>query len=801
MDPVIQHILRENAILLTLEVHDNEALVPWLAAVLEPVGLKVETSAAGKSHHSTAHLLIFASRNGEALVLEAERCGLLKPAQHPRFSSPPLQPLGTGTAALAACLAAAPPDRHRLAEALPPAVLQSEPHNAALAHLRHLITRALTPADIVMLTHQVLEDAVATVEDLAEVLGKSQAELLHLRAGTLPTAVGDAMHVLPVLEAAGIVEGMCALHVARHAKAAWWSLAAPANWLDMSAGVQTMREYMGDATGLYFAWIDFSLRWFLVPGLFAAALFLHRPSTMTVDTSPYVPLYSLLVVPLWGILFVRAWHQRSALHAAEWGSLPQLQDSARAHEAGASVRRPQFRGHVAISRITGLPSLVFPTYKRWLAYARSVAVTAAMMVGVMLLLVCFLNLEGYLHDPSSIFHVPWLYSLARPGAVFDPNQDNLILPLIPVVLHVGVILFVNQVVYSRVAEWLTEAENHETQQDYEFALAAKRFIFEACDCYLAMCYLAFGAQDILLLRSELVSVYYTDSLRRVLVEAGLPLAQMWLTLGRLPGICPRRKRGKSGMAEPGSPDTEAEDWSVQAQLGRGEYEGTFDDLLELAIQLGYITLFAAAFPLASLVSVATTWLEARSDAFKYAFALQRPIPRRQADMGVWESVLVAQAWLAVLSNVLLFGLSSDQLAVLVPEWFDHVGTHTRRGVTSHVYTFKAGEGRDAIAALWCIEHVVLAAALLLWLLVPAQPKAVQEAVARRHYVEALAARQREGGGVATPPPVDEVLLDGAGALAAHLQALRQEICDPVEELEKRPNGRVALDVSKPTHQH
>ena len=120
--------------------------------------------------------------------------------------------------------------------------------------------------------------------------------------------------------------------------------------------------------------------------------------------------------------------------------------------------------------------------------------------------------------------------------------------------------------------------------------------------------------------------------------------------------------------------------------------------------------------------------------------VQRPIPKRAADSGVWEYVLVAQAWCAVLSNVLLFGFASDQLAVLVPEWFEVVGTHSRRGVSSHVYAWRAGEGRDVVAAMWVLEHAVLLAALALWLALPAVAPSVSTRIARSRYLEAQAAR-------------------------------------------------------------
>jgi DNA topoisomerase IA len=67
-----------------------------------------------------------------------------------------------------------------------------------------------------------------------------------------------------------------------------------------------------------------------------------------------------------------------------------------------------------------------------------------------------------------------------------------------------------------------------------------------------------------------------------------------------------------------------------------DYAGTFDEYSEMGttytfhqliyavIQYGFITLFAAAFPLASLLAVINNMIEIRTDAFKVLTAHNRP---------------------------------------------------------------------------------------------------------------------------------------------------------------------------------
>ena len=67
---------------------------------------------------------------------------------------------------------------------------------------------------------------------------------------------------------------------------------------------------------------------------------------------------------------------------------------------------------------------------------------------------------------------------------------------------------------------------------------------------------------------------------------------------------------------------------VEVEGSTPQYEGTFDDYLEMFIQFGYVTLFSSAYPLAGLCALLNNMIEVRSDAFKLCFIHQRPFPER-----------------------------------------------------------------------------------------------------------------------------------------------------------------------------
>ena len=91
-------------------------------------------------------------------------------------------------------------------------------------------------------------------------------------------------------------------------------------------------------------------------------------------------------------------------------------------------------------------------------------------------------------------------------------------------------------------------------------------------------------------------------------------------------------------------------------------------MMEMCIQLGYVTLFASAYPLASLISIFANWVEVRSDAFKLSFC-QRPTTYRASGLGMWKSLFAGVIWMSALTNCLIVGFTSDQLVYYLPNMY------------------------------------------------------------------------------------------------------------------------------------
>lgn len=141
-----------------------------------------------------------------------------------------------------------------------------------------------------------------------------------------------------------------------------------------------------------------------------------------------------------------------------------------------------------------------------------------------------------------------------------------------------------------------------------------------------------------------------------------------------------------------------------------KYDGTFSDHLEMLIQMGYVVLFSAAFPLAGICALANNLLEIRSDAFKLAHVHQRPFGQRVANIGTWQNALSLLGLAAVIVNCALIGLSG-QVSRL---WPDLTSTQT-------------------IILIVTLEHIMLGLRSALTWLLPELPSWLAAEIARAEH--------------------------------------------------------------------
>jgi hypothetical protein len=125
------------------------------------------------------------------------------------------------------------------------------------------------------------------------------------------------------------------------------------------------------------------------------------------------------------------------------------------------------------------------------------------------------------------------------------------------------------------------------------------------------------------------------------------------------------------------------------------HTGIFSEYNSLIINLGYVVLFAPAFPVAAAICYLTFLIELRTDAYKLLYNVRRTRCLAAEDIGSWMRVLHLLSTLATLTNVALLGFTSGQFQ----EWLRSAGVVGEDAGGEH-------SGGKAIV-LFLIEHAIL----------------------------------------------------------------------------------------------
>lgn len=288
-------------------------------------------------------------------------------------------------------------------------------------------------------------------------------------------------------------------------------------------------------------------------------------------------------------------------------------------------------------------------------------------------------------------------------------------------------------------------------------LAGLMIKFQFVNSFLSLFYIAFYLQDQEKLKEQLAALLIARQVIGNLKESALPYILEQIRLAKLsfdlfgalspsvesknppssetdPDIGSSSDVGSnSGVYDEGQPNLAPSTGSrnvSQAELETTlyKYNGTFDDHLELFIQLGYVVLFSSAFPMAATCALINNLIEIRSDAFKLCFIFQRPFGQRVPNIGTWQNAMDMMGFIAVLVNCALIGLSGQ-----VHRMFPEMST------------------TQTILLIVALEHGMLVMRFLITCAIPDLPKWVAIEIAKVEFARREALR-RLSSTVQTPAP-------------------------------------------------
>jgi len=174
--------------------------------------------------------------------------------------------------------------------------------------------------------------------------------------------------------------------------------------------------------------------------------------------------------------------------------------------------------------------------------------------------------------------------------------------------------------------------------------------------------------------------------------------------------------------------------------------GTFGEYNEMVLQYGYVTMFAAAFPLAPFLAFLNNIVEIRTDAYKILKSTQRPEYQGAQDIGTWYKIMNILGFVAVLTNCLIISITSSSLQ---DRYFSQLGVYSSDPKLQLLNMKGAATLATVISAI-ILEHVIILVKFTVSEIIPDEPEWVRIALARQTYLKDQAfegAEDKEDGKV------------------------------------------------------
>uniref|UniRef100_A0A671UCB1 Anoctamin n=1 Tax=Sparus aurata TaxID=8175 RepID=A0A671UCB1_SPAAU len=336
-----------------------------------------------------------------------------------------------------------------------------------------------------------------------------------------------------------------------------------------------------------------------------------------------------------------------------------------------------------------------------------------------------------------------------------------------------VVIMILNILYERVAIWITDFELPRTKTDYENSLTLKMFLFQFVNYYSSCFYIAFAKGKAVGYPGD--PVYLLGKYRNEEANCLLNIK----TSGRV--------RAKRLIASHTSAlyvilKKVIPRWEQDYQLQPVSKLGLFYEYLEMVIQFGFVTLFVASFPLAPVLALVNNLFEIRVDAWKITTQFRRVVPEKAQDIGAWQPILQGVAILAVATNAMIIAFTSDMIPRLVYYWsfsvypYGKSSGHTMEGyinsslsvfntddfsnfsmpigkvpnmTTCRYRDFRFPPGHDRqyeytmqywhviaakMAFIIVVEHIVYLTKFILSYVIPDVPYAVKEQIKREKYL-------------------------------------------------------------------
>lgn len=558
----------------------------------------------------------------------------------------------------------------------------------------------------------------AIISDKGE--GGAEVELVdHLQSGKHPLKACFPLHNQAVLD---------------EFEEEWLKNCHPRIW--MNVPLERIREYFGEPVAFYFGFMMFYCRWLLAPSFLGFIFFWVQIAAEQVDV-PGIFVLSFFIIG-WCVAFVDFWFRQESRYRLQWG-MTKFEEKA--------VSRPQFKGEWQHDDVTGL------WVEDYWVVLRNAKTTCTMGGILIFLTMCIAGVVVIL--------------------LFRDNDPKEIQIKVGAGVLNGVLIFIFDMIYRYLSRLGNEWENWRTEQEYQDALITKSFFFKFFNSFSSLFYLAFvrslvsgtgfyisvygsvcpacgdddngwdpenrcrptinlsskspnpkfeeccielanycnqtqvqnqiNRQILKDLQIQLASLFVTAVVIQNTLEVGLPFLFEYI----------KQKKEESEAREKGEEVKPKSDAEEQSDLA--PYENTIDDMAEIIIQFGYVTLFVMCLPLTPLLALINNMIELKVDGTNLVKSSQRPHPNGSFGLGAWNGVLSFFSVIAVGTNVALLVFRTSLVPSIV--------------------------GSGSIATKWIVFSILsIILALVVGAekaLIPDVPTEVKQGVARQRVIESV----------------------------------------------------------------
>ncbi|KAM8751920.1 anoctamin-5 isoform 2-T2 [Acanthopagrus schlegelii] len=474
-----------------------------------------------------------------------------------------------------------------------------------------------------------------------------------------------------------------------------------------------IRKYYGEKIGIYFAWLGFYTEMLLFAAIVGTICFVY--GFLTYDDNEWskeicsaeiggnivmCPLcdkkcgywklnstcysswqshlfdnvgtvFFAIFMGIWVTLFLEFWKRRQARLEYEW-DLVDFEE-----EQQQLQLRPEYETKCTNRKLNRITQEMEPYLPITSKCARTCLSGATVLFWISLIIACIIGVIAY---RLAVF-------AAFASIIEDNRSTNLgvVGPLITPQLATSVtascinfvIIMILNLMYERVAVWITDMEIPKTHLEYENKLTVKMFLFQFVNYYSSCFYVAFFKGKFVGYPRDYAYMFGPWSKLRneecdpggCLIELTTQLVivmtgkQVWGNIQE--ALVPWLMNWWGSRKARSHPESLYSRWEQDHDLQVFGQLGLFYEYLEMVIQFGFITLFVASFPLAPLLALINNIIEVRVDSWKLTTQFRRPVAAKAHSIGAWQEILSGIAILSVVTNAFIVAFTSDMIPRLV----------------------------------------------------------------------------------------------------------------------------------------